>query len=209
MAALLLSRAIARIYPDAEDVIRIALCVNLRKALKAPLAHQSLVSVAMLEYKKRMREWSLDRQVTAYRGMTILQTQGEIIVSGLNSRMEEVKRVQAIKTDQERKNYIDNRGKGATHMVTATVSYIGRLDIKGTEKYIRDFQTLTSAPEKGLLIEMSAINSRFILNIMQPFSSPIYVNAFLKELEENGINYDLQSVNSLDDIPGIRLPWTT
>lgn len=41
----------------------------------------------------------------------------------------------------------------------------------------------------------------------QPFSSPIYVNAFLKELEDNGIKYDLQDVMKLD-LPNIRLPWS-
>lgn len=39
MISLLLSRAIAKLFPDAEGAIRIALCVNQRKALRAPLAH--------------------------------------------------------------------------------------------------------------------------------------------------------------------------
>ena len=37
--------------------------------------------------------------------------------------------------------------------------------------------------------------------------SPVYVNAFLKELEENGIQYDLQDVHELE-LPNIKLPWT-
>ena len=43
MVSLLLSRAIAKLFPDAKDIIRITLCVNQRNALRAPLAHQSLV----------------------------------------------------------------------------------------------------------------------------------------------------------------------
>ena len=34
-----------------------------------------------------------------------------------------------------------------------------------------------------------------------------FVNAFLKELEDNGIVYDLQDVNKLE-LPNIKLPWT-
>jgi hypothetical protein len=34
------------------------------------------------------------------------------------------------------------------------------------------------------------------------------VNAFLKELEENEIVYDLQDVNELE-LPNIDLPWTS
>jgi len=41
----------------------------------------------------------------------------------------------------------------------------------------------------------------------QGFSSPVYVNAFLKELDENGITYDLQDVNPLE-LPNTWLcPW--
>jgi len=33
------------------------------------------------------------------------------------------------------------------------------------------------------------------------------VNAFLKELSENGIVYDLQEVSEIE-LPNIELPWT-
>ena len=69
MVSLLLSRAIAKMYPDAKEPVRITLCVNQRNALHKPLAHQSLVGGIMLEYKDKMRDWPLERQGTAYRGM--------------------------------------------------------------------------------------------------------------------------------------------
>lgn len=49
--------------------------MNQRKALHAPLAHQSLDGGAFLEYKDKMRDWPLDQQSTAYRGMVFAQTQ--------------------------------------------------------------------------------------------------------------------------------------
>ena len=52
-------------------------------------------------------------------------------------------------------------------------------------------------------IEISAVNGRFTLE----FSNPLLLNAFLKELDENGITYELQDVRLLD-LPNIRLPWT-
>jgi len=59
----------------------------------------------------------------------------------------------------------------------------------------------------GLTVEISAVNGRFTLDFLQTFSNPIFVNAFLKELEENGIVYDLQDVNELE-LANIKLPWT-
>ena len=56
-------------------------------------------------------------------------------------------------------------------------------------------------------IEISAVNGRFTLDLIQSVSNPLLLNAFLKELDENGITYDLQDVRLLD-LPNIRLPWT-
>lgn len=86
MVSLFFSRAIAKLYPDREDVIRIAMTVNQRKALKVPLAHHSLVGGVMLEYKEKMRSWSLDRQATVYRGMVFAQTMDEAVLAGVASQ---------------------------------------------------------------------------------------------------------------------------
>ena len=50
------------------------------------------------------------------------------------------------------------------------------------------------------------MNGRFTFDFLQSFTSPVFVNAFLKELEDNGITYDLQDVNEMD-LPNIRLDW--
>ena len=205
--ALLFSRAIAKMYPDAQDTIRISLCVNQRPALRAPLAHQSLVGGAMLEYKLGMRDWPLERQGTIYRGMVYTQTVEERVlmqaatIAGIN-RM-----ICSKETDQERVGIASYVNVLGAKIGTATVSYVGKANYKEAEQYIRDFRTWTATGTSELIIEISAVNGRFTLDFLQSFSSPVYVNAFLGELEENGIVYDLQDVQALD-IPNIRLPWT-
>ena len=92
-------------------------------------------------------------------------------------------------------------------LITATVSYVGKANYKEAEQYIRDFRSWTSSASNGLLVEIAAVNGRFVIDFLQKFSSPLYVNAFLKELEDNGIVYDLQDVQELD-LPNIKLPWT-
>ena len=207
MVALLLSRAITKQFPESEDTVRIALCVNQRKALNAPLAHQSLVSGAMLEYKDKMRDWSIDMQGTAYRGMVFAQTQDEDVLRGVAS----FKGINAMlltkESNRERMEVASYINTIAVKLTTATVSYVGKADYKEAEQYIRDFRLWTSPIGNNLLIEISAVNGRFTLDFLQSFSSPVIVNAFLKELDENGIIYDLQDVNELK-LPNIKLPWT-
>ena len=110
-------------------------------------------------------------------------------------------------SDQERIGVADYIEKLAGRIVTATVSYVGKANYREAERYIRDFRLWTSPASNDLLIEISAVNGRFTLEFIQRFSSPVYVNAFLKELEENGIQYDLQDVHELE-LPNIKLPWT-
>ncbi|MBQ6153875.1 MAG: hypothetical protein IJJ15_09025 [Ruminococcus sp.] len=207
MVALLLSRAIAKLFPESENAIRVALCVNQRKALNAPLAHQSLVGGVMLEYKDKLRDWSLEMQGTAYRGMVFAQTQEENVLRGIASFKGVNGMLLTKESDQERIGVASYINSLAGKLTTATVSYVGKADYKEAEQYIRDFRLWTSPMGNNLLVEISAVNGRFTLDFLQSFSSPVIVNAFLKELDENGIIYDLQDVNELE-LPNIKLPWT-
>ena len=110
-------------------------------------------------------------------------------------------------SDQERLGVAGYINALAARVVTATVSYVGKANYQEAEQYIRDFRLWTSSAANGLTVEISAVNGRFTLDFLQTFSNPIFVNAFLKELEENGILYDLQDVNELE-LPNILLPWT-
>lgn len=207
MLTLLLSRAIAKLYPDRKDVIRITLALNQRKALGTPLAHHSLVGGVFLEYKDALKDWPLERQATAYRGMVFAQTRDEVVLAGVASQKDINQMLLSKSTDQERLAIANAIGDMTSRLITATVSYVGKAGFKESEEYIRDFRLWTSGTGTILLLEVSAVGGRFTIDFMQPFSSPIYVNAFLEELEENGITYDLQDVRKLE-LPNVRLPWT-
>ena len=207
MVSLLLSRAIAKLYSYVKDTIRITLCVNQRNALHSPLAHQSLVGGVFLEYKEEMRDWPLDKQATAYRGMVFAQTQEENVLMGVASMNGINRLILSKENDQERLGVAGYINTLASRVITATVSYVGKANYQEAEQYIRDFRLWTSSASNGLTIEISAVNGRFTLDFLQSFSNPVFVNAFLKELDENCIVYDLQDVNELD-LPNIVLPWT-
>lgn len=206
MVALFLSRAIAKLFPDSEDVIRITITVNQRNALKAPLAHQPLVGGAMLEYKEKMRSWPLNRQALAYRGMVLKQTTEEAVLAGVASQKRINQMILSKQNDTERVAVAQTIGDLSARILSATVSYVGKANFKEAEKYIRDFRLWTHSTPNSILIEISAVNGKFTLDFIQPFQSPLYLNAFLKELEENGITYDLQDVMKLN-IPDVKLPW--
>ena len=161
----------------------------------------------MLEYKDMMRDWPLDKQATAYRGMVFAQTQEENVLMSIATFKGINGMLLTKESDQERLGIASYINSLASKLTTATVSYVGKADYKEAEQYIRDFRTWTAPLGNDLLVEISAVNGRFTLDFLQPFSNPVFVNAFLKELDENGIVYDLQDVNELQ-LPNIILPWT-
>lgn len=207
MISLLLSRSIHRLYPMHNDTIRVVMTVNERNALCAPLAHQNLVSSAFLEYKKQMWTWPLARQATAYRGMVFVQSRDENVLNEVASQKQLNQLIQSKTTDRERMDICEMIDRVGELFVTAAVSYVGKANFDEEEKYIRDFHLWTNGKGDGILIEISAVSGKFIIDFMQPFSSTIYLNSFLKELEDNDITYDLQDVMDLD-IPNVFLPWT-
>ena len=207
LVALFLSRAFCALYPDADESIRIGLCVNQRRALKAPLAHHCLVGMAELEYKEKMRKWPLDLQITAYRGMTILQTREEEVLSQVAAANREARMLLSLATDEERANVTGQAVMAGRGHLSATVTYTGKANFGEAERYVCDYHPWTTPVGEDMLVVISAVNGRFLIDFMQNFSSPLYVDAFVKQLEENDIRYERQKPAPME-YPTIRLPWS-
>jgi hypothetical protein len=206
VVVLFLSRAIASLHPDCPNPIRISLCVNQRKALGTPLAHQSLVGGAWLEYKDKMRGYPLDMQATVYRGMVFAQTMDELVLEGLTYVNRCTRQLLSMASDEARAIQAKKNSDALKRALTATVSYVGKGNFGDAEPYIRDFHLWANAMNENILIEISAINGHFIFDFIQNFSSPIYWKAFLSQLEENNIIYEVQPDVPLK-LPEICLPW--
>jgi hypothetical protein len=142
-----------------------------------------------------MRDWDLERQGTVYRGMVFAQAQEENVLAGVASTSGMARMILAQESDRERVGMVSNINKLVRTIASATVSYVGKANFGEAERYVRDFRLWTSPTAKGLCIEISAVNGRFTFDFLQSFTSPVFVNAFLKELEGNGITYDLQDVS--------------
>ena len=94
----------------------------------------------------------------------------------------------------------------ASRAGTACISYVGKANFGEAEKYVREFH-LWSYNSLPLTIQISAVNGKFTFDFIQKFHSPMYVNAFQKELDNHGISYDFQD-GMIQELPNIRLPWS-
>lgn len=207
LTALFLSRSIAAVHPDKKSPIRISMCVNQRKALNAPLAHQCLVGGAWLEYKEKMRTWPIDKQAMCFRGMVFAQTRDESVLSTQVSINRFTRKLLALKTDEERFEATKENSKALKDVLSATVSYIGKANFGEAEKYIKEFHAWAHPMNESILLEISAVNHKVTIEFIQNFSSPVYFDSFLKELERCEISFEHLYTEKLV-IPNIRLPWS-
>ena len=208
--ALFLSRAIASVHPDVELPITIAMCVNQRKALKAPLAHQSLVGDARLVYDERMRAMSFDRQVTVFRGMVAVQADVDMVRRDVCEYQDIMAELEKLPTHEERSAHCRRLSDEKSKLLTATVSYVGKASMGDAEFYVQEFHALPSTAlpscETPLTLELSAVNGCFYVNFMQHFEGDEYLRAFIMQLRENDINYDVLYQEHIK-YPRLALPF--
>ena len=195
IVALFLARAIDKLHPVKKDPVVIAMCVNQRKALKAPLAHHSLVGDVRLVYGDRLKKMEFMDQATSFRGMVALQSDPDIVREEIKEYKQIVADLEALPTAAEKHRYCVDRMDLLTSYFTATISYVGKTDMGEAEQFIQEFHVLpaTALPSSAtpLTLELSAMNGSFYVNFMQYFDDERYLKAFIKELRDNHINYDV------------------
>lgn len=209
ITALLLARTIDELHPDADLTKVIAMCVNQRKALRAPLAHQSLVGDVRLPYTDRMKTLPFSAQATCYRGMVTLQSDVDMVLDEIRDYQALMASLKTMDTNAERQSCCQRRMEELSRCVTATVSYVGKANLGDSERYIQEYEALPStalpSTHVPLTIEMSAMNGYFFLNFMQYFDETDYFRTFIRQLRENDIDYDVLNLTEAR-YPRVELP---
>lgn len=198
IVALLLARAIDAVHPGSDLPPVIAMCVNQRRALRAPLAHQSLVGDVRLPYTDRIRKLDFSTQATCFRGMVTLQSDVDMVLDEIRDYQALVEKLKAMDDPRERHACCVRGMEALSRCVTATVSYVGKSDLGEAEFYIQGFDALPStalpSTHVPLTVEMSAVNGYFFLNFIQYFHEEAYFDMFVRQLRKNNIDYDVLDV---------------
>ena len=209
--ALFLSRAISNLHSETEHPIVMALCVNQRRALQAPLAHQSLVGDARLVFHERMKAMRFEVQETCYRGMVALQADADMVLRDVQEYQNLMEVLAELPTHEARHAYCMKLAEEKSRMFTATISYVGKADMGDAEFYVQEFHALPSTAmpscETPLTLELSAVNGSFYVNFIQFFEEDDYLRAFISQLRENDIDYDVLYQEETK-FPRLACPWS-
>ena len=209
IVSLLLARSIQTLHPEAKLPAVIAMCVNQRRALRAPLAHQSLVGDVRLPFTDRIRRLPFSSQATCFRGMVTLQSDNDMVLDEIRDYQALAAHLETLEDIRDRQAYCTARMEELSRCVTATISYVGKANLGDAERYIleNDIMPSTALPSTytPLTVEISALGGYFFLNFIQYFQEEDYFSMFVRQLRKNNIAYDVLNVTEAR-FPLIELP---
>ena len=197
LIALLLAKAIKKENTTSNNIVRISICVDMRKILNTPLAHQSLVSGVMFEYDENLASLNIEDSIKIIReniskslkepGSSYLVASSYYLLAMLAKEKDVNKAKYIIKMYHEK----------IASLFSGVISYVGKANFGDSEKYITDFKTETDTPSP-ILIEMAAVNGKFYLDFIQNFKDDRYFNDLKEELENLKLKCEVRDAIKLD-----------
>ncbi len=190
LISVVLSRAIAKLNPDAKHPIIAGIALNLRPAFHAPLAHHSLTDILPLEFTKKLQSLSFDMQNTAFRSQVFLKSDGDTVCKNLEFAGKTFSIMQKIPCLALKRLVFGLSVPSQYGANTFMLSYTGKASFGETQQYIKGMHIDMDSPNIGMAVEISALSGKFFIDIMTDFPEDLYLNAFCRELEELGIAYE-------------------
>ncbi|MDO5390021.1 MAG: hypothetical protein Q4F24_02865 [Eubacteriales bacterium] len=189
MIGVLMARAVEELHKDADKPIVCSMAMNIRKTLHAMTAHHSLVTQLFLEYKEAMKKMDIREQATCFRGMIMIQGQDENIWQSVKGNLKINERIHAMPDMKSKRMMTQQIVESCVGLDTFKVSYVGKNHMGAAEKYVKGMHVVLDMNRNNMMIEVSAVHGWFHLTFQQNWAEDVYVKAFLRQLDKEGITY--------------------
>ncbi len=207
LVVILFCRAIDRLYPGRNRSLTTTYIYNARPMLGAPETHHNCAGSINFTYTDRIRAMPLDRQCTVHRGTTFIQSDAER-VQGTMIGLASISRMLKTQPLEVQKQAFSQMLLVSRQTATTLVSYIGQWKKASLAPYIEEFWTHVPNSSSELVTEIAAVNGRIFLSVHQLFKEDCVVKAFLEQLEEANIQYEIQKKMCVDTA-GVLEPTLT
>lgn len=179
--SVLMYRALLRLDSDMDQPVVAHVQHQYRATLRVPMSHHSLVNYIPVVFSPRLRGRDVEKQNTVVRGQIILKGGVEADIASLN-RMIEAFPKEACFADKSAA--MARYALGSTRGKTFGISYVGKMDWCGLERYVTDMHPYIGEKhtKNMLLIEVMAIGDDFSVTLMQSGKGERYLNAFMQEI---------------------------
>lgn len=182
---LMMSRAIYAVHPEADKPIVCSMANSIREGLNAHHTFKNCVNSIKLPYDPSEDDAA---QIARYKAVIRAYKDPEVCRLSANQMIGLFHKLDGLHTLEEKKQamaFFDS-----VRSTTFSLSYTGRLDMPGCEKFIEAMH-LYSSGNNDLLVNMMSVGNTTTVNLIQPFETECYIKAFCAELDRAGVTYTL------------------
>ena len=189
--SILMSRAIDKLHPNADEPIVCQVYCDYRSAVGAEKSHHNMVTTLPLVYERTMRDMSLEKQNTIMRGNILYLSDPSILLHTVAGIKVACEAVNGLPTLQSKFDAVA-QGMGAFfNQTTFAISYTGKKSFGTCDEHIEALFPAGEPIGIGILMEVTAADGWFYVVFMQDWREDVYFNAFLKEIVSLGLDFDL------------------
>ncbi len=193
--ALLIQKAIKKLNPDADKPIICNLASDMRDALNKSNTFKNCVSSIYLPYDRQTEEMPVQEQAQTYRRIIREQKNPDYVKRNANGIKGLFDRLDTIPSFEGRQQMLDFFNGMVVN--TFVLSYIGQLNIKGCDDYVKSAHLYCSG-SKGMIANVLSIGDSISLEIEQSFSDTKYCDELIKAFNAIGIRYQFYPLTAFE-----------
>ena len=179
--------ALSEFFTDKNRPIVCGMQHQYRRALGKPNSHLCHVNIVPIIFTRKMHARGLDVLNTMARGTTLVRTDVANDLLIVNKHIKNEARIKDMPL-AEKHDYMRAFVRHEIGRNTFEISYTGRVDFSGLDRYIADFTPIVDMSlSGGISVEIFALGDNFSINIMQRNKNTRYVDEFIRLLQEKGI----------------------
>ncbi|MBQ9515534.1 MAG: hypothetical protein IJR57_05430 [Ruminococcus sp.] len=188
MIAVLLARAAGRYDPDNDKTVSVSVAIDHKAMLGNHDNYRMFANIIELDFPKDRPLDDLMKTCTMARGQMMLQAQPENSLWAMKQRKLTYAKLGQLPL--EIKTGVIAKAAGNTRW-TFSVSYTNSRSMGSTDPYIEALYVIAEPGVFDIGCEIACVNHNFFLTIIESFSADRFVDIFLGELSEIGVDYEV------------------
>lgn len=193
LAAMLLSRCILELNPQAEKPVICNLAMDLRSAIGKELTHRNCVGTAYLPYTAQDKTSAPEALARQYREFLSAQREPNAVKAALNKQIGLFNKLDELPSLEEKRKVMSFFNGMVNN--TYVISYMGRLRLNDYAQYVESAHFFSDTI-CGLTVNMVAAAGKLSFEVLQGFPDARYTQAFRQALAP----YGLISASALDTV---------
>lgn len=189
--SLLMSHAIDKLHPFAEEPIIAQVYCDYRNVVGAQKSHRNMVTTLPLVYDRSMRNMPIEKQNTIMRGSILYHSDPSVLLRTVTGIKGACEAVNSLPTLQDKFNAVAQGMAAFFAQTTFAISYAGKKSFGSCDKHISAIFPAGEPIGIGILMEVTAADGWFYVVFMQDWREDVYFNAFLKEIVTLNLDFDL------------------